>query len=72
MKKVYFKIALMFVVTLVWCTGICCADALISSGHWVLFACVALFPLMGFAWSCASGYMDDVLTLIEDIEKRLV
>ena len=72
MKKIYFKIALMFVLTSVWFAGVCCADSLIGGGHLVLLACLVLLPLVGFAWSCASGYIDDLLVLIEDIEKRLV
>ena len=71
MKKIYFKIALMFVLTSVWFAGVCCADSLIGGGHLVLLACLVLLPLVGFAWSCASGYIDDLLVLIEDIEKRL-
>ena len=72
MKKIYFKIALMFVLTSVWFAGVCCADSLIGGGYLVLLACLVLLPLVGFAWSCASGYIDDLLVLIEDIEKRLV
>ena len=66
MAKIYLKIMLMFVLTLVWCVGVCGADALMESGHWFLLMCMVLFPMGLFAWSCRSGMVDDVLELLNE------
>lgn len=71
MAKIYLKIALMFVLTLVWCLGVCCADAIIDSGHWFLLMCTLILPMALFTWSCSSGKMDDVLEWIEKIEGKM-
>ena len=67
MAKIYLKIALMFALTLVWCIGVCYADAIIDSGHWFLLMCMVILPIVLFAWACRSGRMDDVLALVEKI-----
>ena len=71
MAKIYLKIALMFVLTLVWCLGVCCADAIIDSGHWLLLMCMLILPMVLFTWSCSSGKMDDVLEWVEKIEGKM-
>ena len=71
MAKIYLKLALMFVLTLVWCLGVCCADAIIDSGHWFLLMCMLILPMALFTWSCSSGKMDDVLAWIEKIEGNM-
>ena len=71
MAKIYLKIALMFVLTLVWCLGVCCADAIIDSGHWLLLMCMLILPMALFTWACSSGKMDDVLEWIEKIEGKM-
>lgn len=71
MAKIYLKLALMFVLTLVWCLGVCCADAIIDSGHWFLLMCMLILPMVSFTWACSSGKMDDVLAWIEKIEGKM-
>ena len=46
MAKIYLKIALMFVLTFVWCIGVCGADAIMESGHWFLMMCMPAFTLI--------------------------
>ena len=71
MAKIYLKIALMFVLTFVWCIGVCGADAIIESGHWFLLMCMVIFPIVLFAFACRSGRMDDVLAWFEEIEGKM-
>ena len=71
MAKIYLKIALMFVLTFVWCIGVCGADALMESGHWFVLICMIILPAALFAWACRSGRMDDVLELFEKIEGKM-
>jgi hypothetical protein len=71
MAKIYLKIALMFVLTLVWCIGVCCTDAIIDSGHWFLLMCMLILPIVLFTWACNSGKMDDVLAWVEKIEGKM-
>jgi hypothetical protein len=71
MAKIYLKLALMFVLTLVWCIGVCCADAIIDSGYWLLLMCMLILPMVLFTWACSSGKMDDVLAWVEKIEGKM-
>ena len=71
MAKIYLKIALMFVLTFVWCIGVCGADAIIERGHWFLLMCMVILPIVLFALACRSGRMDDVLELFEGIEGKM-
>ena len=71
MVKIYLKIALMFVLTLVWCIGVYCADAIMESGHWFLMMCMVILPIALFVWACRSGRMDDVLEWFEKIERKI-
>lgn len=71
MAKIYLKIALMFVLTLVWCIGVCGADAIIERGHWLLLMCMVILPMTLFSWSCRSGKMDDVFEWFKKIERNL-
>ena len=65
------KIALMFVLALVWCVGVCGADAIMGSGHWFVLMCIVILPVALFAWAYRSGLMDDVLELLEKIEGKM-
>jgi FtsH-binding integral membrane protein len=71
MAKIYLKIALMIVLTLVWCLVVSCADAIMESGHWFLLMCMVIFPIVLFAFACRSGRMDDVLEWFEKIERKI-
>ena len=71
MAKIYLKIALMFVLTFVWCIGVCSADAIMESGHWFLLMCMVILPMALFLWACRSGRMDDVLAWFEEIEGKM-
>ena len=71
MSKIYLKIALMFVLTFVWCIGVCGADAIMESGHWFLLMCMVILPIALFVLACRSGRMDDVLALFEEIEGKM-
>ena len=71
MAKIYLKTALMFVLTLVWCIGVYCADAIMESGHWFLMMCMVILPIALFVWACRSGRMDDVLEWFEKIERKI-
>ena len=71
MTKIYLKIALMCVLTSVWCIGVCCADAIMDSGHWFLLTCMVILPIALLAWACRSGRMDDVLEWFDGIEGKM-
>jgi hypothetical protein len=71
MTKIYLKIALMFVLTLVWYIGVCGVDAIMARGYWFLLMCMVILPIALFVWACRSGRMDDVLAWIEGIEKKM-
>ena len=71
MAKIYLKIALMFVLTFVWCIGVSGADAIMESGHWFLLMCMVILPIALFVWACRSGRMDDVLAWFEEIEGKM-
>jgi hypothetical protein len=47
MAKIYLKIALMFVLTFVWCIGVCGADAIMESGHWFVLIIAYCIVRMG-------------------------
>ena len=71
MTKIYLKLALMIVLALVWCTGICGADAMMESGHWFVLMCMVILPIALFLFACRSGIVDDVLEWVEKIEEKL-
>ena len=71
MKKIYLKLALMIVLALVWCIGICGADAMMESGHWFLLICMVILPIALFLFVCRSGMVEDVMQWIESLEKKL-
>ena len=71
MTKIYLKLALMIVLALVWCIGICGADAMMESGHWFLLMCMVILPIALFLFACRSGMVDDVLEWVEKIEEKL-
>ena len=71
MSKINLKIALMLVLALIWCIGVCGADMIIESGHWFLLMCMVILPIVLFALACRSGRMDDVLELFEGIEGKM-
>jgi len=60
-----------FVLTLIWFIGVCGADAIMESGHWLLLICMVILPMSLFAWACMSGKMDDVLEFVEKIEEKM-
>ena len=66
MKKLYLKLALMIVLALVWCIGICGADAMMESGHWFVLMCMVILPIALFLFACRSGMVDDVLEWVEE------
>ena len=71
MTKIYLKLALMIVLGLVWCIGICGADAMMESGHWFVLMCMVILPIALFLFACRSGMVDDVLEWVEEIEEKL-
>lgn len=71
MTKIYLKLALMIVLALVWCIGICGADAMMESGHWFVLMCMVILPIALFLFACRSGMVDDVMQWIESLEKKL-
>ena len=71
MTKIYLKLALMIVLALVWCIGICGADAMMESGHWFLLICMVILPIALFLFVCRSGMVEDVMQWIESLEKKL-
>ena len=71
MAKIYLKLTVMFVLTLVWCIGICGADVIMERGHWFLLICMVILPIALFVWVCRSGRMDDVLAWVEKIEGKM-
>ena len=71
MTKIYLKLALMIVLALVWCIGICGADALMESGHWFVLMCMVILPIALFLFACRSGMVEDVMQWIESLEKKL-
>lgn len=71
MTKIYLKLALMIVLALVWCIGICGADAMMESGHWFVLMCMVILPIALFLFVCRSGMVDDVMQWIESLEKKL-
>ena len=71
MTKIYLKLALMIVLALVWCIGICGADAMMESGHWFVLMCMVILPIALFLFACRSGMVEDVMQLIESLEKKL-
>lgn len=71
MTKIYLKLALMIVLALVWCIGICGADAMMESGHWFVLMCMVILPIALFLFACRSGMVDDVLEWVEEIEEKL-
>ena len=71
MTKIYLKLALMIVLALVWCIGICGADAMMESGHWFVLMCMVILPIALFLFACRSGMVDDVLEWVEEIAEKL-
>ena len=71
MTKIYLKLALMIVLALVWCIGICGADAMMESGHWFVLMCMVILPIALFLFACRSGMVDDVLEWVEEIEEKM-
>ena len=71
MTKIYLKLALMIVLALVWCIGICGADAMMESGHWFVLMCMVILPIALFLFVCRSGMVDDVIEWVEEIEEKL-
>ena len=71
MTKIYLKLALMIVLALVWCIGICGADAMMESGHWFVLMCMVILPIALFLFACRSGMVDDVIEWVEEIEEKL-
>ena len=71
MTKIYLKLTLMIVLALVWCIGICGADAMMESGHWFVLMCMVILPIALFLFACRSGMVDDVLEWVEKIEEKL-
>ena len=71
MTKIYLKLTLMIVLALVWCIGICGADAMMESGHWFVLMCMVILPIALFLFACRSGIVDDVLEWVEKIEEKL-
>ena len=71
MTKIYLKLALMIVLALVWCIGICGADAMMESGNWFVLMCMVILPIALFLFACRSGMVDDVLEWVEEIEEKL-
>ena len=71
MTKIYLKLALMIALALVWCIGICGADAMMESGHWFVLMCMVILPIALFLFACRSGIVDDVLEWVEKIEEKL-
>ena len=71
MTKIYLKLALMIVLALVWCIGICGADAMMESGHWFVLMCMVILPIALFLFVCRSGMVEDVMQWIESLEKKL-
>lgn len=71
MTKIYLKLALMIVLALVWCIGICGADAMMESGHWFVLMCMVILPIALFLFACRSGMVEDVMQWIESLEKKL-
>ena len=71
MTKIYLKLALMIVLALVWCIGICGADAMMESGHWFVLMCMVILPIALFLFACRSGIVEDVMQWIESLEKKL-
>ena len=71
MTKIYLKLTLMIVLALVWCIGICGADAMMESGHWLVLMCMVILPIALFLFACRSGMVDDVLEWVEEIAEKL-
>ena len=71
MTKIYLKLALMIVLALVWCIGICGADMIMDSGHWFVLMCMVILPIALFLFACRSGIVEDVLEWVEEIEEKL-
>ena len=71
MTKIYLKLALMIVLALVWCIGICGADAMMESGHWFVLMCMVILPIALFLFACRSGMVEDVLEWVEEIEEKM-
>ena len=71
MTKIYLKLALMIVLALVWCIGICGADAMMESGHWFVLMCMVILPIALFLFAWRSGMVEDVLEWVEEIEEKL-
>ena len=71
MTKIYLKLTLMIVLALVWCIGICGADAMMESGHWFVLMCMVILPIALFLFACRSGMVEDVLEWVEKIEEKL-
>ena len=71
MTKIYLKLALMIVLALVWCIGICGADAMMESGHWFVLMCMVILPIALFLFACRSGMVEDVLEWVDEIAEKL-
>ena len=71
MTKIYLKLTLMIVLALVWCIGICGADAMMESGHWFVLMCMVILPIALFLFACRSGMVDDVLEWVDEIAEKL-
>ena len=71
MTKIYLKLALMIVLALVWCIGICGADAMMESGHWFVLICMVILPIVLILLFFRSGRMGDVIEWFEGIEERM-
>ena len=71
MTKIYLKLALMIVLALVWCIGICGADAMMESGHWFVLMCMVILPITLFLFACRSGMVEDVMQWTESLAKKI-
>ena len=71
MTKIYLKLALMIALALVWCIGICGADAMMESGHWFVLMCMVILPIALFLFACRSGMVEDVLEWVDEIAEKL-
>ena len=71
MTKIYLKLTLMIVLALVWCIGICGADAMMESGHWFVLMCMVILPIALFLFACRSGMVEDVLEWVDEIAEKL-
>ena len=68
MAKIYLKIVLMLILGLIWCIGVCGADALMDNGHWFVLICMVILPVALCKWACRRGMLNDVFRWFEKID----